>query len=80
MEKARTTAARLAKSAGAKLGALLYASNVVNAIMGLMRGGSLGTTTATIGNRGNSESSFSLQLFPEKVEKRVTVRTVFALE
>jgi uncharacterized protein YggE len=82
MEKARTTAAEMAKSAGGKLGDLLYASNVVNGIMGLLARNRLETSSASLGSQGNGfpTPAFSLQLFPGKVEKQATVRTVFALD
>lgn len=83
MEKARTTAAELASSVGRKLGDLLYASNVVNGLMGLLAGRNINTASASLsGTRGSGfpTPTFSLQLFPEKVERQATVRTVFALE
>lgn len=81
MEKARKTAAEIAESAGGKLGQLLYASNVVNGIMGLLAGRPLETTSASVGSGGAfATPSFSLQLFPQKVEKQATVRAIFALD
>jgi len=82
MEKARTTAAEIAQSAGGKLGPLLYASNTVNGIMGLLAGRSLQTSEASVGAGGNGfrTPAFSLQLFPQKVEKQATVRAIFALD
>lgn len=82
MEKARRTASEIAKSAGGKLGDLLYASNVVSGIMGLLSARTAETATASVGNAGNGFQTpvFSLQLFPQKVEEQATVRTVFALD
>lgn len=83
IEKARTTADELAKAAGGKLGDLLYASNMLNGIMGLLAGNrTVQTASASLGSRGNGFPTpvFSLQLFPQKVEKQATVRTVFALD
>lgn len=83
LEKARATAAELAKTSGGKLGDLLYASNSLNGILGLLAGNrTVQTASASIGNRGNGFSTpvFSLQLFPQKVEQQATVRAVFALD
>ncbi|MGH9691097.1 MAG: SIMPL domain-containing protein [Candidatus Acidiferrales bacterium] len=76
MEKARTTAGEMAKSAGGKLGELLYASNVVNGNLPV-NGRAFGTLAAVA---GSPAPAYSLKLFPEKVERQATVRTVFALE
>ena len=76
MEKARATAEAMAKSAGGKLGELLYASNSVNANLPV-NGRNFGMLASL---SGSPAPSYSLQLFPEKVEKQATVRTVFALE
>lgn len=82
MEKARTTAAEIAKSGGGKLGQLLYASNTVNGIMGLLAGRSLQTDSASVGGGGGGLATpiFSLHLFPQKVEKQATVQAIFALD
>ena len=82
MEKARITAAEMAKSAGGKLGDLLYSTNVLNGIMGLLAKNALQTTSASLSNGGDGfpTPAFSLQLFPGKVEKQATVRAVFALD
>jgi|SRR5215469_105793 len=79
-DKARTTAAEMAKSAGGKLGDLLYI-NVVSGMGGglLARGATTSEMSASQGH-GFSTPAFSLQLFPEKVEKQATVRAVFALD
>jgi uncharacterized protein YggE len=81
MKKARATAAAMAESGGAKLGELLYASNVVNGLMGLLAGRQVQTESASIGSGGGLPTpTFSLKLFPAKVEKQVTVRAIFALD
>ncbi|MGH9700662.1 MAG: SIMPL domain-containing protein [Candidatus Acidiferrales bacterium] len=82
MEKARKTAGDIAQSAGGKLGELLYASNTMSALMSLIAGRTVETESAEIGNTGNGfpTPAFSLQLFPQKVESRATVRTIFALD
>lgn len=82
MEKARTTAAEMAKSAGGKLGSLLYASNVINGMMSFALNRSMQTSSESLAAQGNGfpTPAFSLQLFPGKVEKQATVRAVFALD
>lgn len=82
MKKARETAAQIAESGGAKLGELLYASNVVNGIMAMALGGrTLETEAASVSyGRGLPTPTFSLKLFPSKVEKQATVRAIFALD
>jgi uncharacterized protein YggE len=83
MGKARTIASEMAKSSGDKLGGLLYASNVLSGLMSLvMNRTALGTSSASLSAQGNGfpTPTFSLQLFPGKVEKQATVRVVFALE
>jgi uncharacterized protein len=81
MKKARETASQIAESGGAKLGELLYASNVVNGIMGMLAGRTLETTNATVSSGGGLPTpTFSLRLFSSKVEKQATVRAIFALD
>jgi uncharacterized protein YggE len=83
MGKAHVTAAEMAQSSGGKLGDMLYASNSVSGILGLLAGQTrLNTSSASVGARGTGfpTPTFSLQLFPEKIEKQATVRTIFALE
>jgi|SRR6516164_6132586 uncharacterized protein YggE len=79
-DKARTRAAETAKSAGGKLGDLLYI-NVVSGIGGglLARGATTSEMSASRGH-GFPTPAFSLQLFPEKVEQQATVRAAFALD
>jgi uncharacterized protein len=79
MEKARKTADELAKSVGAKLGDLLFASNTSNLVFTFAR--SLQTMDATVSVDGSGFTApvFSLKLFPEKVEKQASVRAVFAI-
>lgn len=81
MRKARETAGEIAEAGGAKLGKLLYASNVVSGVFGLLAGRTLETENASVSSRRGLEApSFSLKLFPAKVEKQATVRTIFALD
>lgn len=78
MKKARATAEEIAASAGDKLGELLYASNTVSSVIGLLRGRQLETVSASVAPI--SKPSFSLKLFPQKVEKTATIRAIFALD
>jgi len=81
MEKARRTAAEIATSGGGNLGELIYASNVLNGILGLLAPRTIQTTTASLGSsRGSPTPKFFLQLFPEKIERQATVRAVFAFQ
>jgi uncharacterized protein YggE len=78
LEKARATAAEIAKGLGGNLGEPLYASNVLSGMMSLFaRSGEINTQNSSIG--GSSEPTFDLKLFPEKVQKSAVVRVVFAL-
>jgi uncharacterized protein len=79
LEKARSTATGLATALGAKLGAPLYITNVASGLVGLAlqnRGVETYTSTATVAG----QPTYSLQLFPEKIQKTATVRIVFALD
>lgn len=81
MKKARSTAEEIAEAADGKAGELLYASNVVNGILGLLANRRLETTSASLGAGGGLRTpQFSLKLFPQRVEKQATVRAVFALD
>jgi uncharacterized protein len=83
LEKARATAAEMAKGEGGKVGDLLYGSNMVNGILGLLTGNrTVQTTSASLNGEGSGfpTPAFSLQLFPVKVERQATVRAVFALD
>ncbi len=80
MKKARETAAQIAESGGAKLGELLYGSNAQeNTMVGGAIGGVPGGNEYGVGG-GIGTPTFSLKLFPSKVEKEATVRAVFALD
>lgn len=80
MKKARTTAEELAESAGGKAGELLYASNDVNSFVGGVST-SLQTVTVTESRaRAGTTPTFTLKLYPSKVEKRATIRAIFALD
>src|SRR5262249_1582491 len=83
LERARATAADLAKTAGGKVGDLLYASNSLNGILGLLAGNrTVSTASVSVGSQGNGFPTpvFSLQLFPEKIQRQATVRAIFALD
>jgi uncharacterized protein YggE len=80
MEKACRTAGELAKSAGAKLGDLLYATNMASGMMFALANRSMELQTMEVTAGGGFRApAFSLKLFPEKVLKQATVRTVFAM-
>ena len=80
MEKARRTAGELAKSAGAKLGHPLYACNMASGMMFALANRSMELQTMEVTAGGGFRApAFSLKLFPEKVLKQATVRTVFAM-
>lgn len=81
MKKARIPAEEIAKSTGGKVGELLYASNVLNGIVGLLANRRLETTSASVASgAGIRTPTFSLKLFPAKIEKEATVRAIFALD
>lgn len=81
MKKARITAEEIAESTGGKVGELLYASNVLNGIVGLLANRRLETTSASVASgAGIRTPTFSLKLFPAKIEKEATVRAIFALD
>ena len=79
MEKARKTADDLAKSAGAKLGDLLFVSNTSNEVFLYARNDRTSSATLSVEVSGFPAPAFSLKLFPEKVEKQASVRAVFAI-
>lgn len=81
MKKARSTAEGIADSAGGKLGELLYASNQTNGILlNADRRWRTVTVSAGGGGGGRGNPTFSLKLFPAKVEKEATIRAIFALD
>jgi len=76
--KARQVAAEMATTLDAKLGEVLYVNNGVTQL--LTEDNSFSMQTTYITKRGAApETRFSLQLFPEKVEKSATAHVVFAL-
>ncbi len=79
MERARKTADELAKSAGAKLGDLLFVSNTSNEVFLYARNDRTSSATLSVDGSGFPAPAFSLKLFPEKVEKQASVRAVFAI-
>lgn len=80
LEKARRIAERMAQGLGARLGALVYASNEkpsVDRTYAFMAGGG-GSALATIEvSAGNEEP---LNLLPKKISETATVYAVFAIE
>jgi uncharacterized protein len=79
MERARKTADELAKSAGAKLGDLLFVSNTSNEVFLYARNDRTSYATLSVDGSGFPAPAFSLKLFAEKVEKQASVRAVFAI-
>ncbi|MFZ0881997.1 MAG: SIMPL domain-containing protein [Candidatus Acidiferrales bacterium] len=76
LEKARTVADQMAKSFGAKTGALLYASNESRP----SRFVTVNAEVATVVSRRNRTSRPDTKLLPQKIEKTGYVRAIFALE
>lgn len=77
LEKARALADQVAKSFGAKTGALLYASNESRpSAFGI--GGGVGGGMFSARNDGNARPD--TKLLPQKIEKTGYVRAIFALE
>ena len=74
--KARTVADQMAKSFGAKTGALLYASNESRP----SRFVTLNTTASTIIEKKNYSARPATKLLPQTIEKDGYVRAIFALE
>lgn len=77
--KAREVATEMAKALDAKLGDVLYASN--GETMSSVADLSLDKKVTFITKSGASrEVGYTLQLYPEKVEKSATIRVIFALD
>lgn len=76
LEKARTVADQMAKSFGAKTGALLYASNESRPSRFVTVNGE----AATVISRKNRASRPDTKLLPQKIEKTGYVRAIFVLE
>jgi uncharacterized protein YggE len=79
IEKAKAAAAEIASGLGAKLGEPIYASNQLSGFMALLSQ-SRQTMASAMSVAESSEPRFSLQLFPEKVQRAVTIRVVFGLD
>jgi hypothetical protein len=79
LEKARSLADQVAKSFGAKTGALLYASNEArpSQFYGAGSGGGVG---GGIWARKDRTTRPDTKLLPQKIEKSGYVRAIFALE
>jgi uncharacterized protein YggE len=81
LEKARGIAGQMARSFGAKVGALLYASNQARVISFVTRSGSAGYGLETLGSPSRiPPPPHPVKLLPQKIEKKATVRAIFALE
>lgn len=79
LSKAHDIAEQMAKSFGAKVGALLYASNQSRAILAMNYLATVNTSVATVGKRP-VPPPHPVKLLPQKIEKSVFVRAIFALE
>jgi len=78
LEKARTVAEQMAKSFGATVGALLYASNQGRTLPFLS---TVNTTMATLAAREvQPPPPPPVKLLPQKIEKKALVRAIFALQ
>jgi len=77
LEKARAIADRMAKSFGAKTGALLYASNESRVSHFLT---TLNTEATTVISKKNRTVRPDTKLLPQKIERTGYVRAIFALE
>lgn len=79
LAKAREVATEMAKGLDAKLGEVLYASNgeTISSVADLSLDKNLTFITKRVASR---EVEYTLQLYPEKVEKSATARVIFALD
>jgi len=80
VEKARAVASNLAKGLGAKVGEPLMVSNEIYETTYVSKRGGSGKPDYTDQNGVFETPEFTLQLFPEKIEKEATIYVVFALE
>jgi uncharacterized protein len=79
IQKARANASDIANGLGAKLGEVIYVTNVsVSAT--LMERQELMSNVLGSGGKPVVPPTQKLQLFPERIEKQATVRVVFALD
>jgi uncharacterized protein YggE len=78
--KAHGIAEQMAKSFGANVGALLYASNQSRAILGLNSLVAVNTSMSTVGKRPATPPPHPVKLLPQKIERSGFVRAIFALE
>jgi uncharacterized protein len=79
LEQAHGLAEQMAKSFGAKVGALLYATNQTRIMMQMANLATVETTTSSVGGR-KWPPVHPVKLLPPKVERSATVRAIFALE
>jgi uncharacterized protein len=80
LEKARTLADQVAKSFGAKTGALLYASNEARPSQFFGAGEAGGVGGGSFWARKERPTRPDTKLLPQKIEKSGYVRAIFALE
>jgi uncharacterized protein len=79
LEQAHALAEQMAKSFGAKVGALLYATNQTRIMMQMANLATVETATSSAGGR-KWPPVHPVKLLPPKVERSATVRAIFALE
>lgn len=81
LEKAHGIAEQMARSFGAKVGALLYASNEARVISFVTKSGLVDYGLASLDMRSAmSPPPHPVKLLPQKIQKKATVRAIFALE
>lgn len=81
LEKAHGIAEQMARSFGAKAGALLYATNQSRAVSLLTSLGVLNTESAIVASRSYVRPpAHPVKLLPHKIQRNVVVRAIFALE
>jgi len=81
LEKARTVADSMAAGLGAKLGALVYASNAAPVRLKEWPFTFSASSNASLaGTRGTTVPARVIRLFPEKITEKTTVYAVFAIE
>jgi uncharacterized protein len=79
LEQAHGLAEQMAKSFGAKVGALLYATNQTRIMMQIASLATVQAETSTAGGR-KWPPVHPVKLLPPKIERSATVRAIFALE
>lgn len=79
LEQAHTLAEQMAKSFGARVGALLYVTNQTRIMMQIASSATVQAETSTAGGR-KWPPVHPVKLLPPKIERSATVRAIFGLE